>query len=343
MSYSNENLNTMISGGNTGTITSFPKIGIPTAILLAPKGTVIPAASLVDQATLQAYINGKLINDTRSGRWFFFNALDKFTDETKKTASEDTGRYQFDIYSFPNKFSFRMMKNAGNMGNYIEATTFSDTQANYDIFILDDLGGLWNTGDETGAGGAQAFELQQFYIPNWNPRTVTSGNQFMLNIQLGSQYQFNGGFKVVQANYDSENMQGLQNAVLTDVSTTLAAVSGYTSTTDIIFTVKAGQDSWDVVNNYMASLTAGCFVAYNLTTGAAATISSITKGQIVVAGQLYYWVKARLSGAPTSGNMVYISTAAPSVVTAAIPGLYIVTESIYPTQNGNRYAVKTFS
>ena len=139
MSYSNDNLNTVVNGGNTGTITSFPKLGIPTAVALVPKGTVIPAASLVDQATIQAYINGKLISDTRSDRWFFFNGLDKFTDETKKTASEDTGRYQFEIYNFPNKFSFRMMKNAGNMGNYIEATTFSDAQANYDIFFFDDL------------------------------------------------------------------------------------------------------------------------------------------------------------------------------------------------------------
>jgi hypothetical protein len=343
MPYSDVNLNTVINGGNTGQINTFPDLGIITACVLVPKNTIIPASYMATPGAFATYVNGMFVNNTRNLRWFGFNGLDKFTDETKKTASEDTGRYQFDIYNFPNKFSFRMMKNAGNMGNYIEACSFNNTQANFDIFFIDSFGNWHGTLDQTGAGGLQSYELQQFWIPNSMRRTVTTGNQYMLNIQLGSFDEMNAQFKLYQANYDADSIVMLQNAVLADVSSTLSAVTGYTSTTDIIFTVKIGQDSADFVQEYLGSLTASCFTAYNLTTGAAATIASITQGSISVGTQLYYYVKARLSAAPTSGNMVYISTTTPSALNAILAGSNIVTESIYPTQNGNRYAVKTFA
>jgi hypothetical protein len=346
MPYSNVDLNTNINGGNTGQINTFPDLGILTAVILVPKNTIIPAAQMADPQTFATYVNGRFLSDTRTGatpRWFGFNGLDKFTDETKKVASEDTGRYQFDIYNFPEKFSFRMMKNAGNMGNFIEACNFSNTQANYDVFFIDDLGNWHGTLDQTGGGGLQAYELQQFFVPNSMRRTVTTGNQYMINVQLGSSFEMNGGFRLYQANYDADNIAMLQNAVLNDESATLSAVTGYTAATDIIFTVKIGVDSADFVKAYLGSLTSACFVAYNLTAGAAATIASITQGQIAVGAQIYYYVKARLSASPTSGDKVYVSTAAPSVVNGILANSNIVTESINPTQNGNRYAVKTFA
>jgi hypothetical protein len=342
MPYSDVNLNANINGGNTGQINTFPDLGIITACVLVPKGTIIPASDMVTPDAFATYVNGMFVNNTRNLRWFGFNGLDKFSDETKKVATEDTGRFQFDIYNFPNKFSFRMMKNAGNMGNYIEACSFNNTQANFDIFFIDSFGNWHGTLDQTGAGGLQAYELQQFWVPGSMRRTVTTGNQYMLNIQLGNFDEMNSQFKLYQANYDADSIVMLENAVLTDESSTLSAVVGYTSTTDIIFTVKIGQDSADFVQNYQGSLTAGCFTAYNLSTGAAATISSITQGSITVASQLYYYVKARLSGAPTAGNLVYVSLATPSAVNAILPNANVVSESINPTQNGNRFAVKTF-
>jgi len=336
----NVNLNTVGIYGNTGRIPAV-NLGIISAVVLVPAGTTIPASAMVSQAAFQTYIAGKFINDTRSSRWFAFTSLDKFTDETKKTASEDTGRYQLDVFSFPSKFSFRYMQ---GIGNFVEATKFQNCQGQYDYFFVDTSGVWWGTADTTGAGGLSCYTNQQFYIPNWMPRTVSTDAQFFVNVSLANQTQINGNFRYYEANSTPDAFVMLENAILTDVSSALGTPLTITTTTDIVFTVKYGQDSRDFVKDYQASITKACFIASNLTLGTTLTISSITMGNIVVAGQSYFYVWAILSAAPTSGNVVQIKMAAPSVVNGIITSLpNVVCEIIDPSANAANAAVHTFA
>jgi hypothetical protein len=336
-SESNVNLNQTLFSGNTGTIGTFPELGIIETVVLAPKGTVIPASAMVSQSAFATYVNGKFVNDTQSSQWYAFMNLDKFTDETKKTATEDTGRLNLSIYSFPNKFSFRYMQ---GMGNFIEATNFNNCQGQFDVFFIDDTGNWHGTLDVTGGTrGLAAYTLQQFFVPNSMRKTTSTGNQYMIEIQLADPTQMNGNFKLYQANTQADALVMLQNAFLLDVSDVIIPA---VTTTTISFTMKSGQDSFDVVKAYTSVLTAACFVAYNLTTGSAATIASITKGTSVVAGETYYWIKAVLSVAPTSGDIVRISLAAPSVVNAIIPNFNMVSLPL-SNQNGANCAVHTFA
>ena len=336
---SNVNLNSSLLSGNTGTIGTFPEIGIIEAVVLVPKGTVIAQSSMVDNATFNAFVAAKLINDTYSSRWFAFMNLDKFTDETKKTATEDTGRLQLSIYSFPAKYSFRYME---GFGNFLEATAFNNCQGQYDCFFIDDFGNWHGCQDVAGGtNGLSSYSLQQFFVPNSMRRTTSTGNQYFVEIQLADPLQSNGQAKFYQANTQADALVMLQNAKLVDVSSAIGSALSITTTTTIVCTLKSGQDSYDLIKAYSGSLTAGCFVAYNLSTGAAATISTATFGQIVVSGETYWYGKFVLSAAPTAGNVVRISLAAPSVVNAVIPSFNCESLSLNNV-NGANCAIHTF-
>lgn len=336
---SNVNLNPFIASGNTGTIGTFPDLGILRTIVLAPKGTVIPQSAMVSQSAFATYVNGKFINDTYSSRWFAFMNLDKFEDLTKDTSNEDTGRLNLSVYSFPNKFRFRYME---GMGNFIEATNFNNCQGQYDYFFIDDFGNWHGTKDVTGGtNGLAAYTNQQFFIPNRKARTTTTANQYMIEVSLADPTQTNGNFKLYAAGTQADSLVMLQNAFLVDVSDTLGTPLSIVTTTTIVVTVKAGQDSYDIAKAYGSSLTAACFVATNLTTGATLTISTRTYGTIVVSGETYYYYILVLSAAPTAGHVVRISLAAPSVTNAVVTGLNLESLALNNT-NGANCAIHTF-
>lgn len=157
----NVNLNSQTSTTQTGTITSFPELGIFKTIVLAPKGTVIPLADLTDSATFATYVNGKFISDTPSSRWFALTKLDDFKDETAGDEKWDTGIYQTMVYSHPKRFSFLYLQ---SMGNYIELTGLQNCQYKYDMFLIDDLGNWHGTLDQTGSNGLQAYDLSLIHI-----------------------------------------------------------------------------------------------------------------------------------------------------------------------------------
>lgn len=334
----NLNYNGTQQSFNAGTIGTFPELGVITAVVLAPKGSVIPAANMVSQSAFATYVNAKFINDTYSSRWFALTNLDKFEDATKAPNDEDTGRYQLTTYTFPPKLKFRYMQ---GMGNFIELTKISNLQG-YDCFFIDDFGNWHGTQDITGGTlGLAGYNVTQLFVPNRVFKTTSTGNQYMFTISLSDPTQSNGAFKYYQANTQTDAIVMLQNAVMQDISDIIPPA---VTTTSVTFTIKGGQDSYDVVKAYLSSLTAACFVATNLTSGGtviAATPSSITTGTNVVSGQTYYWVKAVLSAAPTAGNVVRIALAAPSVVNAIIPNFNMESLAL-DNVNGQNCCIHTF-
>lgn len=316
--YNNDNLNGYVNVGNTGYIPAFVEPGIPVALVLAPKGTIIPASAMASQSAFATYVNAKFTADARSGRWYALTKLDKFEDKTKDTSTEDTGIFNLSIYSFPKKFSFRYMQ---NMGNYIEMTRFNNWGG--DIFIIDSNGNWWNTYDST---GAKAFSLTQLFVPSHKPQTTTTGNQYMVECTLTDVAQMEQNFKIYQANYNASNITMLQNLVFTDLTATLGTPLSITATTTAVLGIKFGQDSLDFIEQYASVLTNACIVAFNTTTSAAATISTSTFSTITVAGQVYWYVKCVLAVAPTASDVVRFMSAAPSVVNGVIANSNVVTE-----------------
>jgi len=340
---SNVNLANVGIYGNTGNVPVNLEPGIPKAVALVPKGTIIPAANLVSPAALYTYIQTApaqgFIADSRASRWFAFIDLDDFKDETKAMASIDTGLNQLDITKFNTKFSFRYLS---NNANFIEALAFDNAQNFFDCYIIDSLGQIWGRVDPNGNGGLASYSLQQIRVKDAMRPTVKDINQYVITFQFKNRIQFNENFKIYNGGLDADGITMLQNGVLKDISSIVGTALSITTTTTIVCELKSGQDSQDVFAAYGSSLTAGCFIAKDLTAGTTLTISTFTSGTVVVAGQAYNYGKFVLSAAPTSTHLVQIALAAPSVVNAIVPNFNIVTEIAQAGVDGANAAVHTF-
>lgn len=340
---SNVNLNNVVATGNTGNIANYGEPAIRKALILVPKSTIIPASAMVSPDAFATYVNARFISDNRGGtipRWFGIVNLDDFKNETKKASSEDTGLKQFDIMKYDPKHTFRIM--GANMGLFIEFLTFHNCQGTYDYYYIDANGTWLGRKDPTGAGGLASYGLSQLFFMDVDPITDKTANQYSFAIQASNRRQHNEDFKYYAAGTDTDSIAMLENVVMKDISSIVGTALSITTTTTIVCGAKFDQDATDFFQKYGSSLTAGCFVATNLTAGTTLTISTATFGVIVVASQAYYYGKFVLSAAPTATNLVQIKLAAPSVVNAVILNLNVVVETPYPAVDGANAAVHTF-
>jgi hypothetical protein len=347
------------NSGQTGYQSKYKEPGVPIAIVLVPKSfTGIPAADIVSQAAFSTYVNAFFNGTgaaTRQTQWFLLAAgglgMDDFKDDTKKPATEDTGRFALTIFEYPTKWTWRNMI---NMGMFIETRAFNQQQNYYNAYVIDS-NFVWNGQiDPSGSGMLCPYTFAELQIDNVTRRNAKSNNnQYMVSASFSNYQQLNSKFAYFDAGIDPTSINGLQNAVLLDVSSIIGASIGgsytYAATTDIIVTCKAGEGSDDIIQDYGAlgtnTLTAACFTAYNLSTGATATIASIPtggNGMIQVAGQTYYFIALRLSAAPTATNLVQVSLAAPAALNAIVALSNLITAVIQAGVNGANCAVKTF-
>ena len=329
--------------GNTGNIFQNIEPAIPKAVVLVPKSYTIPATAFVSQSAFLTYLESSshgTLADNRKDRWFFLQNLDDFKEETKAQATLDTGLNQFMIQKFNPKYSFRYLS---NKANHQELMQFQNSQNLYDIYIWDANTNIWGQADSTtGGGGMTAFTLQQINIMDWKPADVKDMNQYYFSVQLKNRLETNNNFAIWTTGVDSDNVAGLMNAVMTDVSTTLGTPLSIVTTTSAVGIMKAGQNSIDLAGYYQGTLTKDCFIAKNLTTGTTLTISTLTQGTIVVANQTYNYLWFILSAAPTAGNVVQFSLRAPSVVNAIVPDFNAVTEITAVGVDGSNALVHTF-
>ena len=344
---SNVNLANVNIYGNTGNVPVNLEPGIPKAVALVPKGTIIPAANLVSPAALYTYIQTAsaqgFIADSRANRWFAFIDLDDFKDETKAMASIDTGLNQLDITKFNTKFSFRYL---ANNANFIEALAFDNTQNFFDCFIVDSLGQIWGRTDPNGNGGLGSFSLQQIRVKDAMRPTVKDISQYTISFQFKNRIQFNENFKIYNAGLDSDGIVMSQNGILKDISSIVGTALGITTTTTMVVELKSGQDSQDVFAAYGAAIQAAgvtFFTNSDLTAPATTwTIASITFKTVVVASQVYNCMVVVFSSAPTATHKIQLAIAAPSVVNALIPNFNIVTELVQVGVDSANAAVHTF-
>ncbi len=324
----NLNLNNVAATGNTGAIAqgagAYLEPGLIRALVLVPvSDSSIPATAMVSQEAFATYVNAKFLSDTRQSRWFMFANLDGFKDDTKKSSNEDTGVYQTNVFKYAPKYGFRYMT---GFGNFQEALQFNNCQGDYNFYWLDS-NGAWNGwADLNGDGSLNAYTLYQLWVNDIGRTTDKTLNQYMIDVQAKNRMQYNEQFAYFAANTDFDAVAMLQNVWLTDVSSVLGTPLAIDTTTDVVLTAKFNQYASDFVEAYESALTAACFTAYNLTTGAALTVASAVFGEIVVSGQDYFYAAITLSAAPTATDVVRYSLAAPSVVNGVIPNANVVCE-----------------
>lgn len=323
---SNVNLNYVDLTGNTGNIPNYLEPSLIRAMVLVPKSFKgIPASDMITSAAFEAYVAGKFVADARKDRWFAFINLDEFKDATKQPSVDDTGLNQQKVIKYNTLMEWRYLT---NMGNFIEALNFHNMQNYFNCFFID-LNGTWfGSKDVSGTYQLCPYTIQQLFIGDRTFLTDKKLNMYPISCQLSNRAQIQENFEYFAAGTDPLAIEMLQNVVLTDQSALLGAALAIDPTKDIVITAKVGQGSTDFISEYGSLLTAACFVAYDKTMGAPATIASIATGTIDVAGQTYNYATITLSAAPTAGDVVNVALAAPSVTFPEI-----ATEVVTETQN----------
>ncbi len=212
------------------------------------------------------------------------------------------------------------------MGNFKEALGFNNEQDFFDIFCIDANGSWFGTTDPTNAWGLAAYTPQQIWIGDHTFLTDKKLNMYPISLQLSDRAEVNDNFEYFEAKTNPLSIQGIINVVLTNQEADLGGVvPGFTAGTDFIFTARMGQGSADFGQLYGADLGTADVIAYDLTTAAALTVAAVQSGQIAVAGQTYWFIWVTLTAPPTSGDVVNMSLAAPSVTFPDIAA-YVISE-----------------
>lgn len=343
---SNVDLNLINGWFNTGAISNGLKPTKPTTILFAPANFAFTAADMLTPTAFTTAINALTTNATRSQRGFAIMAIDDLKDNTKKTATHDTGTYQLQVTSFPQKWDFVVRGTQDNFNNYQQMAMMSN-MTGYCFYFIDQSGNVFGA-PYTSTGSMPGFSLQQFFVDSWSIAMPDKTALYNASLSFLSASEFIRASYYVCPSLNANALLGLVNVTLYQppsaaVTAMIAAQTG-SATTDIAVIGKMGGGMYsttDFIQAYGSVLTKACFVATDLTAGTTLTISSMVFSSIVQAGVPYYYGYAVLSAAPTSGHVVQLALAAPSVVYPII-SQYVVTEIVTLGTDGANACVKTF-
>lgn len=327
MAYSNINQNLVQSTGNTGLCQYGFDHTVINGAYLVPKGTLIPANSLVSQSSIATVINAGLINQTPSLRWYGFTPLDNFKLNTKEPSSEDSGLLQTVVTAFQPSFNFDWKTNFNTWQNVFKA--FQNCQGFYDIFFVDNSGNLIGTADPAGSGGLLSIALYQWFMYDHKPMDSKDPNIFTIRITLQDRNQFNNYFAAVQAGIVMRTQQMVQSVYLTDavagVYSGLALVSGQIAVTGTFSNGAADLAFWYGVNASSPLTATNNWIVTDLNTGSAVTISAIAVKSIVSGGITYNVFVLTCSGT-TAGHVYQVKLGTITNLTTTNSSAYFVTD-----------------
>lgn len=336
--FSNVNSNQIALVGNTGQTKYYLEPALLRALVLVPKGTIIPASAMVSPTAFGTYVAAAFINNSTSVRWRAFVNLDKFENKTKAASSEDTGLFQTMVSKFNTLYNFRYMT---GMGNYLEAVkNFNNCQNFYDVFFIDANGTWQGTQDSTGGGGLQAFNLYQLFVEDRKEITTTTLNAYTISVGLANRREMNEQFNYYAAGTDIEAIVMPQSVVLTDVTSVVStALSLGASDIAVVGTFSEGAADLGQYYGYHTNgstslFTIDCFAVTDLTNGSANPITVFSTKDCVVAGQTYNCFVLTVT-TNTSGHVNQVALASISAINAIVPSTNLTTEV-------NGYASHTF-
>jgi hypothetical protein len=344
-------LNTLLNSFNTGAASKGFKPGIPVALIFAPTGSEMTEANMLSQAAFITAMNaltllqGAAPTYSRIGRAYVITGLDGFKPETKKVATTDTGLYQEKNVLFPNLWNFIVKSVQNNWSNYKNLALMSNITG-YGFWVFDSNGNFWGTQSTTTPGNLRVYSLQQLFVDAWMPQEPGQVFEIPFSIQFASVTEFTTNFAYYQCpNLSATSFLGLENVVLQTApaavaSAVITANSG-SAAHDVVIIGKYDEGAGDLFQDYGAQLTAACFAGYDLTAGAALTISTFAFTTNTQAGVVYYTGYIKFSTSPTSGDLVQVSFTAPPTVYGVI-SKYVVAEVVQPGVDGSNCAVKTF-
>jgi len=245
-------------------------------VIFIPKGEVITAANASD---IKAYIQGKLINNSRTARWFVFGQVAEMADNGQDVARETlpsgaeivtrerTGVWKFDLVGG----TFCMQKNL---------LQFDNTSNQYDVLFVDSnfvVRGQLAT-DSNGLPAVGGYNPYNIYVHAATEQTFDATIRYSFELKFMNPKQDQATLAVI----DLKNPAAPTNWTTLFQTYSVQNVSAQTVTPGgagsgvihVAFSGSCGND--DLVNRYQTAMaTSATYVVTNGTTGAAITVTSV--------------------------------------------------------------------
>lgn len=298
------------TSGNTGVVGCNNEPGFIRYACFVPKGSNISSSNLASQTAFNTYVDGKLIADSRSGRWFLSPEL-MAEDKTEATKFADKQGFKILSQKMPYTISFELLP--GNKCIHQKLYTLLDQMQDiFDVYLIDD-NGLW-MGVDDGSGGLNPYTIAQLTVDNWMIKKSGDVNKYTFQIQFADYREMNQNYASFLSTKLTSKRKGLTDVTLSQGATTLTTSAIYV--TGLI--ACGGSDLGDVYGSIINSATA--WKVYNAA-GSAVSLTGCTYNSTT------HEFAIASSSAFTSGATFTVALSAPSVLTGLGTPAYIVTET----------------
>jgi len=309
---------TALNAANCG---NFANTGVGTCVVIpdlityavaVPKGTSVPVASLVDNATFNAYVNAKFIADSRATRWYLLPFISDLKDNTGDPITEKINNFTKTVQSGRYDWTYRM-PNIFPCGYQNVYNLMQEMQNYFDIYFIDDKGTWFGTNIDN-SGNFYAFSMFEIFVPDYTQKVAGGNPMYYITFRLAQNEQFskNALFMASQFVVSSTTQQ------LSSVK--LIAGPGTVTATHLFVNGTLGCGGSNLGSVYGATLAAtAVWKVNNAATGAVITVSAVSYDSILN--------QYDLTITSTPGASVIVAIAAPSIVTPSPYGAYVVTET----------------
>lgn len=299
---------------NTGVVPCTVEPSIFSNAIAIPKGFVIPNASLITSAVLNAYITAKFITDSRSARWFLVPQMTDLKDDTGDPVTESRNNYKATVQSKPYDWTYRL--NTKLCGYKSVFNLLQYKQDLFDFLFIDDMGTIIGTSaaDATGAAGLGGFSMFEVFVADWTQKVANTNPMYHISFRLLNNTQMTTGSVMMQSNFTvANNTMGLVNVKLQQGAGTNTAAHIFVKGSMGCGGTLLGTD-WGSVLNVTAA-----WLVFNTATGAAITVSAVSYSAIT--GDFDLTITS------STGVTAIVGMAAPSVLTVSPYGFYGITET----------------
>lgn len=221
-----ERLNCNSESNNVGTPNCVNDFAEITGVIAVPKGTVIPADILEDDALLKAYLTDAALADDPNERFYFLAPFDDFTQANveAQTQTSSNGRIRYTGKGF---FAWDLTMWEKGSCAYKILLKFHQSQDKFDFINFHGSGssavlGLVKRPDANGDTGGGGVKMMQVFTPNWEMANGGSiGTKYMINFKVGDSEQMRTEYTGRVLSFDlADLMQGLIDVILTAKNTT---------------------------------------------------------------------------------------------------------------------------
>lgn len=289
-------------------------------IVFVPKGTTIPAASLLTQAAFNTYVDAALESDTRADRWFITPLLGEFKNNTEAPKIKDMDGLKLLSQMMPYNWEWRLAP--GNKCIHKKLKTFHQQQSNYDCFVID-ANGLWmGWEDPSDTGKMKAYTVDSIIIADWDPKVSGETNKYSIMLAFGDNKQFNDYWANFASTRSAGTLVGLTDVSLSQgVDTAGTAIVNTTSYIYVRANVACGGTNMgDLFGDTLDDTTAWL-------------VTNSSGGSVSLTGVTYNTTTKNFrlasSTAFTSAATFNVKMAAPSVLTGLDADATVITENAW--------------